>query len=67
MPAWLEANGATIAVGLLLAAVVAVVIRKMISDRKKGKTSCGSDCGACGAAGLCHAKKDSADGKGGKK
>ena len=38
----------TIVVGTVLAAAVALVIRSMIKDRKKGKfLQCGGDCGKC--------------------
>ena len=38
----------TIVVGTVLAAAVALVIRSMIKDRKKGKSlQCGGDCGKC--------------------
>ncbi len=39
----------TIVVGLILAAVVAVVIRSMIRDKRNGKSiQCGGDCSHCG-------------------
>ena len=43
----------TFIVGLLLAGAVALVIRSMIRDKKKGKSlQCGADCSKCG--GRCH-------------
>lgn len=43
----------TIIVGVVLAGVVALVIRKMAKDKKSGKSiQCGGDCKHCG--GGCH-------------
>lgn len=43
----------TAATGLVLAGIVALVIRSMIRDRKNGKSiQCGGDCRHCG--GHCH-------------
>ena len=53
---WLAANLATIIVALVLLAVVVLVIRKMIRDKRQGKgsCSCGGSCGSCGACSACH-------------
>ena len=43
----------TAVVGGMLALIVAVIIRKMIRDKKNGKSiQCGGDCKHCG--GGCH-------------
>lgn len=43
----------TVIVSLLLIAAVALVIRSMVRDKKKGKSlQCGMDCSHCG--GRCH-------------
>ncbi len=42
----------TIIVGVILAAVVVLVIRKMVKDKKAGKGSCGCNCAEC--KGHCH-------------
>lgn len=47
-------NIGTIVVLLVLSAAVALVIYKMISDKKKGKSSCGCNCGCCPNSQLCH-------------
>ena len=47
MISWLAANLATILVGLLLLVCVALVIRKLIRDRRAGRHACGCDCGGC--------------------
>ncbi len=51
---WLTGNIATIAVLLVVAAVVALAIIKMARDRKQGKSSCGCDCAECALRGECH-------------
>jgi hypothetical protein len=40
----------TLVVGILLVAVVALIIRGIIRDRKNGKSHCGCDCSSCGGA-----------------
>ncbi|SHJ96189.1 FeoB-associated Cys-rich membrane protein [Hespellia stercorisuis] len=47
----------TIAVGLGLAAIVTLIIRQMIKDKKAGKSlQCGGDCKHCG--GHCSSNND---------
>lgn len=44
---------ASIVVGIILIAVIALVIRSMVRDKKNGKSlQCGGDCSKCG--GHCH-------------
>ena len=39
----------TVVVLAILAGVVALIVRKMIKDKKNGKSiQCGGDCGHCG-------------------
>ena len=39
----------TVIVGIALLAVVTLIIRKMIKDKKQGKSiQCGCDCKSCG-------------------
>ena len=52
---FLKANGGTIAVGLAVAALLFAVARKLILDRRQGKSSCGCNCANCPSAGRCHA------------
>ena len=43
----------TVLVGAVVLGVVALVIRSMVKDKKKGKSlQCGGDCSHCG--GHCH-------------
>lgn len=57
MFAWLSHNIATIAVCLILAAIAALIIVKMVRDRKNGKSSCGCDCGSCRGCGMAAGPK----------
>ena len=47
-------NAGTIAVSLILIALVATIIIRLRKDKKQGKSSCGSNCGCCPMAGSCH-------------
>ena len=54
MLAWLSANIGTILITLILVCIVALIIVKMLGDKKKGKSSCGGSCGHCPISGSCH-------------
>lgn len=56
MLAWFTENLGTIIVTLILVAIVALIIAKMIRDRKSGKGtgSCGCGCEHCAMHGKCH-------------
>ena len=41
----------------VLAAVVALIIRKMIKDKKQGKSGCGCGCSGCAMKDSCHSGK----------
>ena len=51
---WITENLSTIVVSLILLLVVAVIIRKLVRDKKKGKSSCGCNCAHCAMAESCH-------------
>ena len=53
---WLSENLPTVIVCIILAAIITLVIIKMIKDRKKGKSSCGMNCSNCSLNSQC-AKK----------
>ena len=53
---WISANIGTILISLVLLAVVALIIRSMVHDKKQGKSSCGGNCAAC-RGGCAHAQK----------
>lgn len=50
---------ATIIISVLLVGAVALIVRKLYSDKKKGKScsSCGGGCSVCPSAGLCHPQR----------
>ncbi len=56
MADWFVNNLGTVLVVLVLAAVVFAIVRGLIRNRKKGKSSCGCNCAHCAMAGTCHAK-----------
>ena len=56
MLSFLADNWGSITVLLIVAVAVVFVIAKMISDRKKGRSSCGCGCENCPSAGMCHSK-----------
>ena len=51
---WFPENAGTIAVSLILAAVVAAIIVKLRKDKRQGRSSCGGNCGCCPMSGSCH-------------
>lgn len=53
---WISMNIGTILISLVLLAVVGLIIRSMIRQKKQGKSSCGGNCAACAACGACHKK-----------
>jgi len=56
MLAWLAANLINIVLILAVAALLGLIVRGMIRDRKAGRSSCGgscADCGACHGCGNC--------------
>ena len=57
MLTWITQNIATIAICAVLIAVCALIIARMIINRKKGKSSCGCGCADCAMKGACHPKK----------
>ena len=63
MLTWLQTNIGSIVVVLVLLGVVALIVRRLILDKKAGKHICGGSCGSCGGgcqgcpmAGKCHTK-----------
>lgn len=57
MLTWISENIATIIICVILLAVIAAIIGKMVRDKKKGKSSCGCGCANCAMNGSCHSKK----------
>ena len=57
MFAWIAENIGTILITLALIALVALIVKTMAKDRKKGKTSCGCNCAHWAMHGSCHEQK----------
>ena len=47
-------NAGTIIVTLILIGIVAAAVRRLIRDKRQGKSSCGCNCGCCPMTGSCH-------------
>ena len=50
----MDTVGGTILVAVILAAIVAGIIYKLVKDKKQGKISCGGCCGCCPNSSRCH-------------
>ena len=50
---WIINNISTILVSVALLFLVSLVIRKMVRDKKRGITSCGTSCSGCAMADSC--------------
>ena len=53
---WITEKLATILISAVLLLVVVLIIRKLVKDKKKGKSSCGCNCAHCAMSGSCHQK-----------
>ncbi|MCQ2528685.1 MAG: FeoB-associated Cys-rich membrane protein [Saccharofermentans sp.] len=51
---WLAENLSTLVVVVILVAIVVLVVRKLISDKRQGKSSCGCGCSTCAMSDSCH-------------
>lgn len=56
MLTFLQNNWGTILVIFVLAFIVALIVTKLVRDKKKGKSSCGCGCANCPSQGMCHKK-----------
>ncbi len=54
---WLVNNLGTIVITLVLAVIVALIIIRMIKNKKDGKHSCGCGCSSCAMKDACHADR----------
>ncbi len=54
---WISENLGSILVFLVLVCIVVLIVRQLISDRKHGRSSCGSGCASCPMSGSCHRHK----------
>ena len=57
MLAWLFSNIATVIISIILICLVTLIIKKLIKDKKSGRSPCGGDCGHCPMGGSCHGGK----------
>ncbi|MBO4560303.1 MAG: FeoB-associated Cys-rich membrane protein, partial [Lachnospiraceae bacterium] len=48
----------TIVIALILIAAVVFAVRSIVMQKKKGRCSCGCDCGSCPMSDSCHQKPD---------
>ena len=51
---WISANLSTILITLVLIAIVVLIIRSLICQKKQGKSSCGAGCAHCAMHGQCY-------------
>ena len=58
--AWITGNAGTLAVGLLLLAITAAILRRLLKDRKEGRSACGNSCASCPMHGACHQRSGAA-------
>ena len=54
---WLMDHLATILISLALLAVVVLIVRHFVRQKKQGKSSCGCGCKGCPNSGACHSSK----------
>ena len=56
MLTWLSVNLGTIVVSIILIAVVAAIVRKLVKDKRAGISSCGGNCAHCNMCAACRKK-----------
>ena len=50
---WISANLSTILISIALLAIVVLIIRSLVRQKKQGKYSCGAGCAHCAMHGQC--------------
>lgn len=58
MLTWLTSNISTVIISIVLAAIVIGIVCVLINDKRKGKSSCGGNCGCCPMGGSCNHKQN---------
>ena len=53
MTAWLAQNLGTMLISIVLIALIALIMRSMIRDKKMGKSTCGGNCASCKMCAAC--------------
>ena len=56
----MDFNIPTVIICVALAAVVALIVAKLVRDKKKGRSSCGCGCEHCAMSDACHSKSKNA-------
>lgn len=51
---WISANIGTIVICIVLLAVVGLIVRYLVRQKKQGKSTCGGNCAHCAMHGSCH-------------
>ena len=51
---WLSENWGTVLVALALLGIVALIVRRLILDKRQGRSTCGCNCANCPMGGACH-------------
>lgn len=54
---WIGANLGSILICTVLIAIVSLILRYLIRQRKRGGSSCGCGCAHCAMHGSCHPKE----------
>ncbi len=53
MLAWLRENAGTLAVLLVLILILAAIVAYLIREKRSGRSSCGNNCAGCAMRGSC--------------
>ena len=56
MIAWLSQNAGTLAVAVIVLAVIGIAVWRVIANKRAGKSSCGCGCSGCAMKDQCHKK-----------
>ena len=57
MISFITENLGTIIITVVLVAILAAIVVKLVRDKRKGKSSCGGNCAHCAMGGSCHSEK----------
>ena len=57
MISFITENLGTIIITVVLVAILATIVVKLVRDKRKGKSSCGGNCAHCAMGGSCHSEK----------
>ena len=54
---WISTNIGTIVICIVLLAIVGLIVRYLVRQKKEGKSTCGGNCTHCAMHGSCHTQK----------